>query len=243
MVYNDAVMKRIDIHFEEIESTLDWAKAHVSELDKGAFTSITTAHQTKGRGRQGRSWISPPGNVCATFCFPIKSGVENIAQLLALSATKTLESYGVTVEIKWPNDILAKEAKLGGVLGEMITRDFIALSLGLNINASPKQLDQPTISLRELTDRPVSAETFLKALLEHFTPALETLQREGFTPFHEAINSRLAYKGDTVNVTVGSKIYTGILYSISERGTLLLTLENGERIELHSGDITHLRRP
>lgn len=236
-------MKRIDIHFEEIESTLDWAKAHASELDKAAFTSITTANQTKGRGRQGRSWISPPGNVCATFCFTIKNGVENVGQLLALSAAKTLESYGISATIKWPNDILAKEAKLGGVLGGMITRDFIALALGLNINDSPKQLDQPTISLHELTEKPISAEMFLEALLERFIPALETLQREGFIPFHQAINSHLAYQGKLVNVTVGSKVYTGLLYSISERGTLLLTLENGERIELHSGDITHLRRP
>jgi BirA family biotin operon repressor/biotin-[acetyl-CoA-carboxylase] ligase len=236
-------MKQHLIHFEEIDSTLDWAKTHESALDKSAFTTITATKQTKGRGRQGRAWVSPEGNVCATFCFTIKSGVENIAQLLALSIAQTLEEYGIAVEIKWPNDILAQGKKLAGILGEMITPDFIALGLGLNIHTAPDNLDQPTTSLTKLTDQPVSAEQFLKDLRARFLPAIETLQSEGFAPFHEAINSYLAYRDELITVTVGNSVHTGSLSSISELGTLLLTLENGERIELHSGDINHLRRP
>src|SRR5688572_28206812 len=111
------------IHLETITSTNTWAKENYLRLDPNHITCITASEQTGGRGQLNRAWISPKDlNLYLTYFFTLEkmAPIQNLAQLLSLSAAKCLESYHLTPQIKWPNDLLIQNKKIAGVLCEII---------------------------------------------------------------------------------------------------------------------------
>lgn len=146
------------IHFESVDSTNNWLKAHAKSLDPQKITCLIADVQTAGRGCYARQWISKKGNLQMSLFFSMK--LENpllphAAQLLTFSAAQILKAEQVPIQIKWPNDLLIDGKKLCGVLAETIQLDGqlgVIIGLGMNVNASV-QADQPTTSLIEATGR------------------------------------------------------------------------------------------
>ena len=107
-------------HFETIDSTNTWAKQQAETFERGSLTLVTADRQTSGRGRLNRSWLSPAKeNLYATFCFFLDShrqDVGNVPQVMALAATEILEQFDFNPTLKWPNDLLLRHKKLGGIL-------------------------------------------------------------------------------------------------------------------------------
>src|SRR5579883_912370 len=107
------------LHFTSIDSINTWAKQHAHELDPKALTCITADEQTTGRGQRDKTWFSPVGNLYMTFFFVLPQDfhfTSNLGQIFALSAAKVLKDFGFSPALKWPNDILLKEKKAGGIL-------------------------------------------------------------------------------------------------------------------------------
>lgn len=161
----------IHIPFDCLDSTNRWVKEHALELDPDGFTCVTAKEQRAGYGTRGREWVSPKGNLYATFFFRIAPEEQPIAaiytQLLALACVEVMEEEGVFLKIKWPNDLFYEGKKCGGILAECLQlpgKLGMALGIGLNVNTEV----EGAISLKEIAGRTFELEVLLYAIAGRF---------------------------------------------------------------------------
>src|ERR1700733_11838983 len=129
------------IHFSAIDSTNTWAKQNIHLFNPKKITLVTAEMQHEGRGRFKRRWVSPSGlNMYASFCFFVSKENKNlstIGQVMGISAARILEEFKVSPKLKWPNDLILRGKKLGGILCETQDRGeqfCIIAGIGININ-------------------------------------------------------------------------------------------------------------
>lgn len=171
------------IHLDSIDSTNTYAKQHSALFHRDHITCITAEHQTAGRGRFERKWVSPRGvNLYATFFFhlPLKTpNINQLATVMAESLISLLKEEGLTPEMKWPNDVLLNKKKLAGVLCEVVFTPAsieVILGLGVNLNMAKEDLakiDQPATSLLQETGHSWHRDLFLQKLENHFARHLK----------------------------------------------------------------------
>ncbi len=241
-------LKIENIFLEKVDSTQLYAKKNYAHFSPSQITCIFAEMQTKGIGRFHRSWISSPHeNILATFYFNLPSSTKDIAtigQILALSAAKVLQSYGLNPEIKWPNDLLVQEKKICGILCQTIFEKetvHIFLGLGLNINMGEKDfllIDQKATSLKEEIKRTLDPKKILDELEKVFLNDLSLFLKKGFLAFHEKFEKILAYKNRTISLFDGENHYKGTIDSINSLGQLIFKLLDGSKKLFSSGDIT-----
>ncbi len=235
------------IHFESINSTNIWTKENASILDPHKISCITANEQSGGKGRFLKKWISPKDcNLYATlfFCLPKHFlYVANISQLLSISCVKCLKKLNFTPQIKWPNDLLLEQKKLGGILCETIQIDpylGVILGIGLNINMSDallETIDQPASSLRQVSGKTWPTNQILSSLLSQFIEDLTLFKTEGFAPFQSYYNAHLAFLKEPISWKTENDLLTGISQGVSPEGHLCILLPSGETIQLRSGEI------
>lgn len=127
-------------------SSMDIAWKLLKENVLKVWDSVMAVEQTAGRGQFRRAWISPPGNIYAAWIWPTLSEAEGsgtyqqglLSLIAAFTAAKVLETFGVDVQIKWPNDLLFNNRKIGGILLEP-RQNGIIVGLGLNLASAPSQ--------------------------------------------------------------------------------------------------------
>lgn len=194
-------MKIVRHHFTELVSTNDWAKEQMPTFGHDALTVVTADMQTGGRGQYGRKWISPKGdNLYASFCFYIDEKQQDplsLTHVLALSIASVLDEMGIEAQIKWPNDLLARDKKMAGILCETmhLEGEFgVVIGVGINVNMEEKALEevgQPATSIKVETGQEASVEAVLLAVQKQFSTDLDLFIREGFTPFFPAFRKRI----------------------------------------------------
>lgn len=234
-----------EIHLDKVDSTQAYAKEHASEFPGNQITCVTAEEQTAGRGRYQRKWISPRSvNIYATFYFRLPREtlhLVSLAQVMAYSLSMVLLREGLHPKIKWPNDIQLSGKKLSGVLCETVFQKEeveILLGIGINVNMeSTPLIDQPATSLKIETGRKWDRAALLKHLQKQFVIDLEKFKKEGFTPFHSQFENLLAYKGETVRVYDGKKIWMGVCHSLTSDGQLNLYMPDKTIHTVISGDI------
>lgn len=230
-------------------STMDVARELVRRGELGAWGSVIAPMQASGRGQLRRAWLSAPGNVLATLvCPPIcppDEGLWNDLRPLVLGhlLAEALEDVCGSVRVKWPNDLLLDERKIGGILVEERPGCILA-GLGLNLAWAPGDEDLrdghgiaagafpalaggpgPLGLWRRLVNR---LETGYTALLETFSPS----------DFLLIFQSRLAWMGRRVLVREGAGVrYEARIRGISGKGELVLD-QDGREILLLAGDVT-----
>jgi BirA family transcriptional regulator, biotin operon repressor / biotin---[acetyl-CoA-carboxylase] ligase len=235
------------IHFDTIDSTNKWAKQNAQHLDQRRMTCVTALEQTAGYGKFDRKWVSPKGkNIHASlfFCIPKKNHyLQNISQIMTFSCAKVLRNFGFDAKIKWPNDLMIEGKKISGVLTETVdlkTVLGVIVGIGLNVDLSEailKSIDQPAISLAQLSEKTWSMEQILQPILEQFIQDFGILQKEGFASFRKAYESLLFLKGETISYYDGKHLHQGICAGITDLGELKLILPSGEIRLLLSGDV------
>src|SRR5260370_36590900 len=161
------------LHYKRLQSTNTTAY-RLAEQSAPEWTVVVADAQTKGRGRRGRRWESPKGGLW--FSILLRPNVPSpklpLLQFLAAVATRqALENEtGVSVKLKWPNDLVLGNAKLGGILIESKTLadriSFAILGIGLNINQSKAQLPVEAISLRLVSGKQHDHRLLLRAILD-----------------------------------------------------------------------------
>ncbi len=215
------------------------------------MTLITADQQTAGRGRLDHQWLSPIGNLYLTFCFFIEANQldhsnnqGNIPQILALSVVQVLKQLNFTASLKWPNDILLANKKLGGILCEtswLDTQFAIILGLGLNVNMSLTALEllkRPAISLRAEDGQLRKIEPLIQLIQKNFTTHLIHFLTKGFAPFLDTYKTNLVHqKGDMLSFHHHQQIITGYFDSIDSSGALVLKLANHQVQTYHTGEI------
>lgn len=236
-------MKIKTIHFETLDSTNEWAKRNLDKVNDQTLLLVTAGSQTAGRGRDAKTWHSPPEcNFYGTFCACVPGERHDLGMaslVLALSACKTLEEFAVVPMIKWPNDLLVAQKKIGGLLGESIyklDKLYVILGLGLNINMSKEEaqkIDQRATSLTLELGFAVSLKEVRQKLADRFSKDFACFLENGFEPFMQDYKEKLTLKK-------GQKIQlynrqAAIFEKINPDGTLLVALPSGENRSISSG--------
>lgn len=215
------------------------------------FSLVVADEQTRGRGRMGRVWFTPPGAALAMslILHPSESERAHPARttgLLALSLSDSLRSLGLHPQIKWPNDVLINGRKVAGILVEATwtgeTLEALVLGMGVNVLATSvppaDQLLFPATSLETELGQPVERVELLRSILVsvlHWRPKL------GTDDFLDTWNASLAFRGQQVRVVDSSEgSVLGELIGLKPDGSLQLRDERGRSVTVPFGEV-HLR--
>jgi BirA family biotin operon repressor/biotin-[acetyl-CoA-carboxylase] ligase len=235
-------------YYESIGSTndvaADWARRGLEGL-----ALAVADEQTRGRGRSGRRWFTPPGSALAFSLLlqsriPASRATGRITGLGALAVCEALEElFSLSPQIKWPNDVLVEGKKICGVLAETHwSGDRLAamiLGIGINIAASsvppPPALNFPAACLEKFTNTTVNRMELLRKVLESI---LDWKENIGQSDFIAAWESRLAYRGQVVTVEVNPGEHSEAeLLGLAEDGQLKLLLPSGATRVYAAGEI------
>ncbi|MEA3274139.1 MAG: bifunctional biotin--[acetyl-CoA-carboxylase] ligase/biotin operon repressor BirA [Pseudomonadota bacterium] len=222
----------------EIHDNIDSTNSHLMrEAHAGAPTGTLclAERQTAGRGRRGRTWVSPFGsNVYLSVLWRYPFGPAELGGLSLASGTAiagALQAQGVEgIALKWPNDVLWQRRKLAGLLlevaGEAHGPSLVVVGLGLNTRLRglrAAEIDQPWVDLDTVLGPDGYGRNRLAAqVAERLIGALERYGREGLTPFLEEWERFDLYRGERVEVRLGDRRIVGIHAGITEQGALRL---------------------
>jgi len=205
--------------------------------------------QTAGRGRRGRSWTSPLAAhlyLSLQRCFD--GGVAALAGLsiaVGVAAAETLRALGfVAVGLKWPNDLVAGDRKLGGILIEFGGEDAgvvrAVIGIGINVRmpeAAATQIDQPWTDLHAFGAPLPSRNALAAGMIAPIMHALDQFAEAGLAPFLARWRALDALGGRAVDVIAGVRRESGIALGIDDRGALRVRHADGER-DYHSAEVS-----
>lgn len=203
---------------------------------------IRAGRQTAGKGRQGRSWASDPGNLYASTLVrlrptdPPAASLALVAGLAVWGAAQVWLDDEAVLQLKWPNDLLLDGAKLAGILLER-AGDAVVIGVGVNLAHHPKLPNRPTTDLGSHCAAP-SPDVFADTLADLMTTEVSRWRAEGVLgtrtqwmkrahPIGTALTARLP-DGETVN---------GLFDGLDPSGALTLRLASGERRVIHAADL------
>lgn len=250
---------RLDAH-ETVGSTNALAIEHARGGDPGKLW-VVASRQESGRGRRGRVWATPQGNLAATLLLVSQGDLKLAATLgfvagLALSDALDAVAPGISVavapdggdaarggrfELKWPNDVLAHGAKLAGILLESTmvgeNRAAIAVGIGVNVAAFPEDLPYPATSLKALGSG-IDAATLFLALSDAWSTAMRDWDDgRGLSRIRERWLTRAAGLGGEVAVRIDGRIVRGVFETIDEDCRFVIRGGGGDRIAIAAGDV------
>ena len=249
-LYTHIVGRRI-LYYPELPSTMDEAARLANEgADEGAV--VIAERQSSGRGRQGRTWVSQPGNLLFSVLFrPSVEQLPFISILGAIAAARAVrKTAGLHPQIKWPNDLMLDGRKAAGILAESaISGDsvwYAVLGVGVNVALDVTESDEISTLHPELVEgatsvnaaagREIDRESLLRQLLMDLDDLYMNLCR-GESPIDEW-RDLLETTGRRVNATSGNDSYAGLAEGVDDSGNLLLRLDDGRLITLTAGDVT-----
>lgn len=206
-------------------------------------------YQSAGRGRWGREWRAAPGS--ALLCSALVSLPSALASpqwmlaAAALSVCDALEHLaGERPTLKWPNDVLYGDAKVGGLLAEMVptaTATMIVIGLGLNLTDVDPTFVSAT-SVRDATGRSLVASRVLEAYLDALAARRVALDDpDGREIVARHYGAALSTLGRHVRVELAEGVVRGLAIGVDESGALRVDTASGERV-FSAGDVVHLRR-
>ena len=207
--------------------------------------------QTGGRGRLGRSWMSPPQKGL-WFSILLRPDLrpQEATQLTVASATALVRAIqfatGRKPEIKWPNDILFGGRKVAGILTELAAEldhiKHVILGIGINVHQSPSdfpaELRRSAASLKMAAGQTVSRPELAAAVLRELDADYARLCAGQFTAVADEWEAHCSTLGRRVSIRMGSALLTGRAESLSEDGALLLRTDHGHLERISGGDVT-----
>lgn len=219
--------------------------ARAASLD--APLLLVARNQTAGRGRAGRSWLSSSeGSLTFSLAWKFDGGVQRLAGLplaVGVALAETLDTLGVQVGLKWPNDVLRDGDKLAGILIETQGAPgggvWTVIGIGLNLlmpDETEALLGRSIASLPWLAR--MDRNALMAALLDGLAGALREFDGAGFKTFSARWNRRHAWQGETVVILdAGKVLHEGAAAGVDDTGRLLLDTHEG-RITVLAGDVS-----
>jgi BirA family biotin operon repressor/biotin-[acetyl-CoA-carboxylase] ligase len=201
----------------------------------------TAEQQTAGRGRRGRNWASPyASNIYLSVVWEFASGVsalEGLSLAVGVAVADALAVAGIEgVTLKWPNDILHDNKKLGGILvevsGNMTSSCHVVVGIGINVNmpaAAASAIDQPWVDAQSILGESVERNMLLGQFLNELMPLLANYDKNGFATYRDRWQALDAFAGQPVNILYGQERIGGIARGVDKIGALLLETETGTR--------------
>jgi BirA family biotin operon repressor/biotin-[acetyl-CoA-carboxylase] ligase len=218
----------------------------------GSSEALLAEYQTAGRGRRGRNWVAPPGgSICLSLSWMFREVPRDLAALglvVGVCALRALSRLGVgQARLKWPNDLLVDDRKLGGILIELRAESAgpacVIIGIGLNVALGAPLLekiaamglapiDLATAGLKEPARNAVAA-----GLISSFVRGLLEFERDGLKPFARQWMEADALRGRPVTVTAGEGFTKGVARGIDLDGALLVETPRG-LLRFISGDVS-----
>lgn len=236
-------------YFAEIDSTNACAR-RLAEQGANEGGVIIAEAQTRGRGRLGRSWVSPPlVNLYVSVILRPQMPPVHAPQLTLMAAVAladTIASFiGAPPTIKWPNDILVGGKKLAGILTESSCNseriEFVILGIGVNLNypvaLMPKVIRERATSILALTKNNIKREAFLQRLIQDLDRCYGELEEVGFDSLALRWEALFGLRGKRVRVEMTDHIMIGMAKGIDRDGALIVEDDRGERQRIIAGDV------
>ena len=232
-------------------SDTDSTNIRAKELgEKGAphGTLVVAGQQSKGRGRRGRGWESPPGSSIYMSILLRPGFLPARAPMLTL-AYSTAEALraetGAKVRIKWPNDIVLNGKKLVGILTEMSTEidyiNHVVIGVGVNVNMASfsEEIAKTATSLRIETGQIIKRSTLIVEIMKHFEKNYEMyLRTEDLSVIREDYNRLLVNCGKEVRILGSREPYEAVALGINDNGELLVRKQDGSEEAVYAGEVS-----
>ena len=236
----DSTRKRlgkVENHWR-LDSTSSECLRRAAELPDLSF--VFADWQDAGRGRRGRRWVSPPATNLQFSClkrFPTGyAALSGLSLAVGVAVVRALADCGADdLRLKWPNDLVHDDAKLGGILvelgGEFMGPCHAVIGIGINVrlpDAARRALDRPCTDLASLPGAMLPSRNALAtALIIRLSDALDTFETSGFTAFTHAWAARDALAGRRIRVETGHGAFDGVAEGVDARGALRVRAADG----------------
>lgn len=227
------------------ESTNSVAMEYAREGKANGYVCLAE-YQKAGRGRRGRQWVSPFGhNIYLSLVWRFEGGalqLEGLSLAVGVIIARVLDSMGLQrLSLKWPNDILLDERKLGGVLLEMSGDPSglceVVIGIGLNVRMSESvDIDQPWSSVTQQLPN-VSRNELVARLLNELLPMLADFPDTGFATYLDEWEAYDIHRGKNVRVIAGTSSQEGIAQGVFNNGALRLCVD-GEEKAIYGGEVS-----
>lgn len=222
------------------ESTNSYLMQEVAP-SAGKFRIVATDNQTAGRGQHGRIWQSPPGSgLCLSMAYTFASKPENLPAMtlaVGLGVVHALKTHGIDgVQLKWPNDLVARNSKLGGILTETRSESggtgggiTVVIGIGLNVNFGRQpnpSIDgawaERAIDLRSFARTVPDSNAMTSSLVDTLSRILIDYEAGGFNQFRDEWHRYDWLRGRTVTIEAPRRQITGVAVGVAHDGALLL---------------------
>jgi len=233
-------------HLPQVDSTNEEARRMALE-NSLIPTWIIADVQAAGRGRRGRAWDSPSGNLMTTLYLPHAPEPKQAGQLafvagLALETTvRHFIGEGASVSLKWPNDVLIDGKKASGILLESTQQDpqrrWLAIGLGLNLATHPQDTPYPATNISAITGKSISNLQALEVLAAAFEGLYQQWKMGGFAPVLQAWRGVAHGIGGPLVARLENQTIEGIFQDIDETGALQLQEPEGVMHVIDAGDV------
>ena len=205
-------------------------------------TWIIAKDQTQARGRRGRAWVHPKGNLAVTLiyrpqCTPVQAAQRSFLAAVALHATLALYVDSGRLKNKWPNDVLLNGGKVAGILlessGQGGAIDWLSIGIGANLSQVPTDVQDaafPPVSLASESGYDIPAAEFVLYLAEAFAAQEDRLATFGFDRIRTDWLTHAARLGQEITAVTPNESVTGTFDTIDHDGNLVLTTVKGRRV-------------
>ena len=235
------------IYKETVPSTMD-AAFQLALEGSPEGTVVCAEHQTKGRGRLGRTWTSPKAKgIYVSLILRPQLPPSEVARLTLLCAVAVSEAVktasGIQPLIKWPNDLLVNDKKLAGILTELSAETdrikFVIVGIGLNVNASLNHLPAQSTSLKQELGFSLCRVELFQEILREIEEWYVRLDKEGFEPVLSRWKELSSTLNQRVRVVDPAGGIEGEAIDIDQDGGLLIRQDSGVVIKRMAGDVLH----
>lgn len=237
------------IRFETIDSTMSEAERQ-AKAGAADGTLILADEQTAGRGRRGRQWATPPGNLALSLLLRPRGALQEVALLSFVAGLALHDSLSTHSELsgrltlKWPNDVLIDGSKLSGLLLESRSDpqgrpEWLIIGMGVNLAWAPKETPYPAISLAEVMSVPPRAERIVRGWAEAFDQRRRTFDAGGFAALRPDWKAAAQGLGGPLTARLSDgTVLEGRFEDLAEDGNLLLALPGeGRPRAISAGDV------
>jgi len=237
----------IEVH-SFIDSTNDYLMRNIRKHPIQGQVCVAE-HQSAGRGRRGRQWVSPYGShVYMSMYWYLEQGMSaamGLSVVAALAVSDAIKAlYQIDVELKWPNDIYIKGTKLAGILidleGQALEPCHCVIGLGINVNMpchSAESIDQPWTDLQSHFSQQIDRNVLVAKLIDCLTRRLVEHSEQGISNMLNDWQGADIYLNKAVRLITGEKETLGVCRGINNQGALLLEID-GVVKPIYGGEVS-----
>ena len=221
---------------------MDEARFKIDSINKNLI--VLANEQTKGRGRRGNEWVSPPGNIYCSIALSINLSSKDIFKLTMLTSVaikRSLEHIGlVAVIFKWPNDVYCYNKKISGIIQESylnkLKKQILIIGIGINFLSSPKNNIYKTTCITEYI-KDISLEEYIEIFFNYFCNYFKEFSLNSDTDIILDYKKLQMFLNTNIKIKINeNKIIEGQFIGINDDGSLML-IKDYKKLSIYSGQI------